>query len=106
MKLLISGNRLYVDQLFFCCCEAGNGRDVLPRGRYPVFTTYSHVFGKDLPNAEGIGWIGDTDACDVVLGRVYGRDKLLPCPTHLSRLLALLETAEDDGCKIEMVVEL
>lgn len=105
MKLTIDGNRLYVDHLFFCYCEAGNGGSVLPRGRYPVYTTYSHVFGEDLPNAEGIGWIGDTKGCDIVLGRVFGSEQLIPCTVHLERLMGLLESAEDRGAKTELVIE-
>lgn len=105
MKLTINNGVLHVDNLFFCYCEAGNGRFDLPDGTYKVTTTYSHHFGQDLPNAVGIGWIGADKECDLVLGRVRTGTGVLPCPGHVSRLLALLEADEDRGASATLVIE-
>ena len=57
-----------------------------------------------LPNAYGLGWIGADKGCDIFLGRVRKGTDTLPCSGHLSRLLALLEAAEDRGALVELVV--
>lgn len=109
MKLLITNGTLYADGLFYCYAGVPNGRNDLQPGRYPVTAQFSHAHGQDLPNAVGLGWIGpavrrDADQCDIVLGRVRGGDGVLPCASHVSRLLALLETAESRGSAVELVV--
>lgn len=109
MMLLLDNRTLYADGLFFCYTEVSNGRDALQPGRYPVEAQYSHAHGQDLPRAAGLGWIGPASdrngpQCDLVLGRVRAGDALLPCPTHVGRLLAMLETAEANGKTVELVV--
>lgn len=109
MKLLLDNGTLYADGIFFCYTEAGNGRETLQPGRYPVEAQYSHAHGQDLPRAAGLGWIGpanNTSApqCNLVLGRVRKGDALLPCSAYVGRLLAMLETAESFGKFTELVV--
>lgn len=109
MKLTIEAGTLYADNIFFSYAGAGNGRDSIQPGRYPVTTQFSHAHGQELPNAAGLGWIGpaisrDAGECDIVLGRVRGGDGVLPCASHVSRLLAILETAESRGSAVELVV--
>ena len=105
MHLSIRDGSFYADNMFFCYCEAGNGRPNLPTGRYEVSTQYAHVHGKTLPDAVGLGWIGSSRECDVVLGGVRGRDGVVPSPSSLGRLLALLEVCEDDGKTTFLTVE-
>jgi len=109
VKLTISNGTLYADGLFYCYVEASNGRDNLQPGRYTVTTQFSHSHGQELPNAAGLGWIGpaisiDAGECDIILGRVRGSDGVLPCASHVGRLLAILETAEARGSAVELVV--
>lgn len=109
MKLTLSRGILYADGLFFSYAEAGNGRSDFQPGRYEVEARYSHTHGQDLPIADGVGWFGPavgTDApCDIVLGRVRAGNALLPCPSFIGRLLALIETAEDRGQTTTLVIE-
>lgn len=104
MNLSIKDGILYVDNLRFCLAEAGNGRPNLPTGRYEVATQYAHVHGKVLPDAIGLGWIGASHECDVVLGSVRGRNGVLPSQGSLSRLLAMLEVAEGNGSTVWLEV--
>lgn len=104
MKLLIENGTLYADNLFLCYAGAGNGRTGLSNGVYPVAAQYSHAHGTDLPHAAGIGWLGASDQCDVILGTVRGRDVVVPSQGSLVRLLALLEAAEDRGQTVTLVI--
>ena len=97
MNLSIKGDAFYIDNVFLCHCAAGNGRQNLPTGRFEIATQYSHVHGKVLPDAIGLGWIGAGYECDCVLGSVRGRNGVLPSQGSLSRLLAMLEVAESAG---------
>jgi hypothetical protein len=109
MNLSIQHGIFYVDNLHFCYARQGNGRSDIPVGRYPVSTQYSEAHGQELPRADGLGWIGpaisrDADECDIVLGRVHGGDGLIPCTTHVGRLLAMLAASENRGAAVELVV--
>lgn len=105
MKLSIESGIMYADGLFVCFVGVGNGRDALQSGRYPCEATYSHTHGKNLVRVDGIGWAGASPECDIVLGRVRNRDDVLPCPAHERRVLALVETAQDYGSAVELVVK-
>lgn len=109
MKLTIANGVLYADGLFLSYVEAGNGRTDFPVGRYEVEARYSHAHSQDLPIADGVGWFGPAvgaDApCDIVLGRVRAGDALLPCPSFIGRLLALIETTESRGQTTTLVIE-
>ncbi len=105
MKLTLNNGVLHVDNLFFCYAEPGNGSETLQPGEYPVSTQFSHKFGQDLPNAVGLGWVGADKECDLILGRVRSGTGVLPCHGHVSRILALLEAAEDRGASATLVIE-
>lgn len=109
MKLSISDGVFYVDNVFLCYCEAGNGRDDLQLTRCEVSTQYSAAHKQELPHAFGLGWIGpaaslDVPECDIVLGSVRSRQSLVPCASYVGRLLAMLEVAEGAGKTNELVV--
>lgn len=104
MNLSVRDGALYADNLKFCYCEAGNGRPNLPTGRYEVTTQFSHVHGRILPDAIGLGWIGASPECDIVLGGVRGRNGVIPSPASLGRLLTMLEVAEDAGTTVMIEV--
>lgn len=104
MRLTIENGTLFVDNLFFAYAGVGNDRTNLQPGCYPVATQFSHKFGQDLPNAHGLGWIGAESGCAIVVGRVRAGAGVLPCSGHLSRILSLLEAAEDRGALVELSV--
>lgn len=104
MKLHIKENSLYADNIFFCYCDAGNGRDGFPTGHYEVAAQYSHAHGRELAHAYDLGWIGDERSCDIVLGRVRGRNGVIPSRNALIRLLSLLESCEYFGCESGLVI--
>ena len=104
MRLTIENGTMFVDNMFFGYVGAGDGCAGISNGTYPVSTQYAHKFGKDLPNASGLGWIGDDAECAIVVGRVRAGAGVLPCSGHLSRLLSLLEAAEDRGALVELVI--
>ena len=105
MNLSIKEFSFYIDNLFLCHCEAGNGRAYLPVGRYEVSTQFSHHHGKTLPNADGLGWIGASPECDAILVSVRNRNESVPSHAGLGRLLAILEVAEDSGRSVVLEVE-
>jgi len=97
MKLSISGNSLYADSLKVCFCEAGNERSSLPTGNYRVTVEFSHEHGIELPKADGIGWIGASPSCDIVLGGVFIRSRVIPRKSFVDMLLNKIEAAEGMG---------
>jgi len=105
MQFLIKGGSLYADKVFLCHCDAGNGRNDLPVGRYEIAAQYSHAHGRELAHAYDLGWIGDERGCDAVLGRVRGRHGVIPSPASTNALLARLEVAEDAGRKVVLEVK-
>lgn len=104
MNLKIESGIVYADNLIFCKAGAGNGRSSLPTGCYEVTTQYSGEHGTVLPNAIGLGWIGASPECDIVLGGVRGRNGVIPSPSALVRLLALIEAKEDVGATVILEV--
>lgn len=105
MKLKIADHSLYVDNIFLCYAGAGNGRSDLQPGHYPVSTQYAHVHGKTLADAVGLGWIGADRGCDIVLGSVRGRSGVVPQESLVSRLVAVLEEAQNRGKIVMLEVE-
>ena len=105
MKLEIDYPAIYVDGLFLCYVGVGDGRDSLRPGRYAVEATYSHAHGKNLVRVDGLGWIGGNKECECVLGRVRNGSDVIPCESFEKRILALVETAQDDGKTVELVVK-
>ena len=105
MRLEIAFSSLYADELFICHVGAGNGRDAIPVGRYSISPTYSHAHGKNLPLADGLGWVGASQQCDVVLGSVRARHGVIPHGPFETKLFALLEAADERGQSSELVVK-
>ena len=92
MKLLIDNGVLFVDGLYLCYARSSDARRNQDDGCFKVEIRkdargpYVHV--------DGIGRIGaDAGECGLVLGRVLGRDSLIPCPTLVERLFALVENS-------------
>lgn len=106
MKLLIRGNSLFADNLMFCHAGANHARrDQFQSGSYEVTARYSHEHKRDVPYADGLGWVGADPACAVVLGRVVdGNSQVLPCLVTETRLIGLLERLEEQGkrCLLEI----
>lgn len=111
MLLSIQDGALYCDGLFLSYCGVSDERQALRYGRYAVETRYSHAHGEDLPYVDGIGWVGPSStrgdvACELALGRVRNRADVIPCPTFVVRLLALLEAADERGqIPVTLVIE-
>ncbi len=105
MQLLIKDGFLYADNAFLCYCDAGNGRNDLPVGRYEIAAQYSHAHGRELAHAYDLGWLGPFSECDVILGGVRGRYGVIPSPASTSALLARLEVAEDAGRNVVLEVK-
>ena len=97
--LCVGSNRIRL-----CKAGVGNERAVLPTGRYEVTAQFSYVHGRILPDAIGLGWIGVSPECDIVLGGVRGRNGVIPSPSALGRLLALIEAKEDMGAAVTLEV--
>ncbi len=95
MTITVIDGKAYVNNVYLCFVEAGNGRTHLPVGRYEVIIQFSHRHGRVLPDALGIGWIGATPECDIVLGRVRHGNSVIPLDDCVDRLLSRLE--EDEG---------
>lgn len=106
MKLVIDSGVLYVNNHNFCFVEkgSGNGRASLEPGTRAVRTQFSHTHDRVLPVADGHGWLGADAGCDIVLGRVRGRNGLIPSRSALDGLLAKIEAAEDNGSKVVLEV--
>lgn len=105
MKLSISGNQLYADNLKVCFCEPGNERSSLPAGRHRVTIEYSHLHGAELPKVDGFGWIGAKPGCDIVLGGVVGRSGVIPRRSFVDMLIGKIEAAEGMGKSTFLEVE-
>lgn len=104
MRLEIDYPAIYIDGLFLCYVGVNDGATLRP-GRYAVEATYSHSHRKNLVRVDGIGWIGGNKDCNVVLGRIRNRDDVIPCESFEKRILALVETAQDDGKTVELIVK-
>ena len=86
-----------VDNVKFCYWELGNDREDIPAGSYPVEARFAHAYGKILPHADGIGWIGSDTGAAVVLGKVRNLSNVLPDHSLVQRLVACIEAAADSG---------
>ena len=106
MKLIIDSGTgvLYADNIRFGFVEAGNGRTSLPTGRYPVTTQFAHGMGTELPNAEGLGWIGHFPECAIRVGQVRGSHTLVQCAVTTERLVRMLERCEESGVPVTLTV--
>lgn len=105
MKLEVVGNRLYVDQMLFCHCGVNHGDgDTYFYGT--VEPRYSHSHGRELPIADGLGWLGGDASCAIVVGRVINGDgKVLPCKLTETRLMTLVNMSDELGMNISLEVK-
>lgn len=82
------------------------GLTAIPRGRYRLITSFSHRFGKVLPEVvgvpgfEGIRLHGGNHAehslgC-ILTGRVRIRDGIADCPDTVAAIIDLIDDAKDD----------
>ena len=106
MKLHIENGIMYAGGIMFCRVEAGNGRADIPLGssEVEVFTATEHG-SIPMARADGHGWIGGLAGADIVMGRVVGRNGLIPCLSTQKRLVSLCESAADVGERVTMVVQ-
>ena len=106
MKLQIEGEILYAGGLMFCRVEAGNGRTSIPFGLSEVEVRTAAEHGDvPLAYADGHGWMGGSPGMDIIVGRVVGRNGVLPCKFTETRLVRLVESAADRGERVTMEVQ-
>lgn len=104
MKLLIDGNKLYTNSLFFSHVEVADGSGDKP-SNCTVEPRYSHAAGRELLHADGLGWVGADDSCAIRVGRVVrGDGSVLPCKLTETRLISLVYAIEDRGNKASLEV--
>ena len=86
--------------------EVGNGRKDLPSGIYDVAVgTAFHIDGSPvLPECIDLGWIGHVPGCDIILGRVRGRNGLIGSWSDANNLIHHIERAESAGETVTLEV--
>lgn len=111
--------KMYLDGVLFCqTCEdeerhldeGGNkvyGKTAIPKGRYALTLSFSHKFGKLLPEVlsvpgfSGVRIHGGNKAEDslgcVLVGKVRTATGIAQCKDTVERIIGLLQTAEDRG---------
>lgn len=106
MKLVIDGNRLYLDGLMFSHVGVKNGhRDKHFSGEAePRYSHHHH--GSELLHVDGLGWVGGQPSCDIVLGRVVqGDGSVIPCRTTEARLMWIANWTVEQGKRITLEIE-
>ena len=101
MKLRVADNHLYADNLIFSMAEVVNASPTLSA---PVEIRFSHHHGEDRVFAEGLGWVGAAKDDAIVVGRVRSNDGLIPCRVTETRLIGMVERAQDDGRNVRLEV--
>ena len=105
MKLLVGNGLMYAGNVMFCRVEAGNGRAGIPIGVSEVEVRTATEHGTvPMPHADEHGWIGGLSGADIVVGRVMGKHGLVPCLSTQKRLVALCESAADNGERVTLEV--
>lgn len=106
MKLHIDNGLMYCDGLLFCRVEAGNGRSRIPLGVSGVeVRTATEHGGVPMAWTDSHGWIGGLAGCDIVVGRVLGRNGVIPCLSFQHRITSLVERATDNGRRVTLEVQ-
>lgn len=83
------------------------GLSAIPRGRYKLITSFSHRFGKvlpeviDVPGFSGVRLHGGNHAEDsrgcILTGRVRTRDGIAECADTVAAIIELIDAAADHG---------
>ena len=105
MKLVIDGNRLYLDGLMFSHAgvKYGRGDKHFSGEAEPL---YSHHHRSELLHVDGLGWVGGQPSCDIVLGRVVsGTGDVIPCRTTEARLMGIVNFTTEQGKRITLEIE-
>ena len=106
MKLHIENGIMYAGGFIFCRVEAGNGRANIPLGSSEVEVQTATEHGSvPMALSDGHGWIGGLAGADIVVGRVVGRNGLVPCLSTQKRLVALCESSADRGERVTLTVQ-
>ena len=106
MKLVIQGNRLYADNLRFCHCEVKEDGNGIKPFSGTVEARFSHHHGRELPIADGLGWLGAAPECAVRVGRVVRSDgSVMPCSVTEARILGMANYAVEQGKRITLEIE-
>ena len=103
MKLSFEHGKLYIDNVKFSKYEvAPNGSKDLQPGSYEVEAEarYAHAYGKVLPYIDGIGWIGTSPDCAIVIGQVLGKHGVIPDQHLVNVLVHAIEAESDLGYKV------
>ena len=98
MLLTIDNGTLLINNRYFSRAEAGNGREDIPTGFHKATVTEEGI------RVSGVGRIGADSDSDIVLGRVRGRDRLLPCADTVRLLLRDVSRAVGRGESITLEV--
>lgn len=96
MKIEFDNGKLYVGSVYHSFYETTDGKGI-PAGMHRVHVDYSHVHRRNQPFIDGIGWIGTTKDCAVILGRVMGYNSMIPDQFAVDRLVLRIEDAEESG---------
>lgn len=105
MKLVVQGNRLYVDGLLFSHCEVKDGHG------YKSFSgtaepRYAHSMGRELLHVDGLGWLGAAPECAIRVGRVVRSDgSVMSCVVTEALLIGLANWTADQGKRITLEIE-
>lgn len=83
MKIKFENGNCYVDNHRFAKYHGTN----LQSGTYPVEARWSHSHSRVLPLIEGVGLVGFSNDCAIVLGSVRNRADVLG-DEHLVKVLA------------------
>ena len=106
MMLSIRGNFLCVDNLRFCHCEVKEDGNSIKPFSGTVEARFSHHHGRELPIADGLGWLGADSQVAVVLGNVVKSDgSVIPCKLAEARLLGMMNFAADKGQRCTLEIE-
>lgn len=98
LTLTIENGHLYLGNMYFSRVDAGNGKSRLPTGTFPVSIHTKKKTGKgDMVHVEGIGYFGGDSQCDIIVGGVRSKSRLLPDPMCAFRLVRSVERHLDQG---------
>ena len=105
MKFRIARNMLYADNQIFCRVEAKHGRAGVPLGVSEIEVRTATEHGSvPMVYADKHGWIGGLSGADIIIGRVVGKHGVVPCLSTQERLVALCESAADNGERVTLEV--